>query len=349
MLCESVGRIGDDVAVPLLIVQEQEVTHLAVASIYKVSAYDIVAVSDELLADMTLAAGWLQYRAFELLNLAKEVGSQWLRNLKPSRVRQVLRLSASANGGTPDYTYAWNSGESNVSITVSPIATTTYTVTVTDANNCTVVASKNIVVNTELTVSISGDTEVQCFGDITASLTATANGGSMAMGYTYAWSNSQSGQIISTLGAGNYSVTVTDGNSCTASASTTITGPSAALSIDISATNNTLTCSNLSATITATVTGGTEGYTYNWSNSGTNNTSEVTTPGSYTVTVTDANGCSVEAAQTITEDKTAPTVTIDNNETELNCNRTSITLTLRQLAVTLRMFGQMAEPMLQLQ
>ena len=185
-------------------------------------------------------------------------------------------LTANANGGTTDYSYAWSSGESTSSITVSPTATTTYTITVTDANNCTVVASKNIVVNTELTVSISGDTEVQCFGDITASLTATASGGSMAMGYTYAWSNSQSGQIISTLGAGNYSVTVTDGNSCTASASTTITGPSAALSINISATNNTLTCSNLSATITATVTGGTEGYTYNWSNSGTNNISEVT-------------------------------------------------------------------------
>ena len=236
-------------------------------------------------------------------------------------------LTANANGGTTDYSYAWSSGESTSSISVSPIATTTYTVTVTDANNCTVAASKNIVVNTQLTVSISGDTEVQCFGDITASLTATANGGSMAMGYTYAWSNSQSGQIISTLGAGNYSVTVTDGNSCTASASTTITGPSAALSIDISATNNTLTCSNLSATITATVTGGTDGYTYNWSNSGTNNASEVTAPGSYTVTVTDANGCSIEATQTITEDKTAPTVTIDNNATELNCNRTSITLT----------------------
>ncbi|MBQ1653746.1 MAG: hypothetical protein II060_08160, partial [Bacteroidales bacterium] len=83
-------------------------------------------------------------------------------------------LTANANGGTTDYSYAWSSGESTSSITVSPTATTTYTVTVTDANNCTVVASKNIVVNTELTVSISGDTEVQCFGDITASLTATA-------------------------------------------------------------------------------------------------------------------------------------------------------------------------------
>ena len=236
-------------------------------------------------------------------------------------------LTANANGGTTDYSYAWSSGESTSSITVSPIATTTYTVTVTDANNCTVAASKNIVVNTQLTVSISGDTEVQCFGDNTATLTANADGGSMAMGYTYAWSNSQSGQIISTLGAGNYSVTVTDGNGCTASANATVTGPSAALSIDISATNNTLTCSNLSATITATVTGGTEGYTYNWSNSGTNNTSEVTAPGSYTVVVTDANGCSIEATQTITEDKTAPTVTIDSDATELNCNRTSITLT----------------------
>ncbi len=236
-------------------------------------------------------------------------------------------LTADVNGGSPDYTYVWSNNETTESIAVTPTATTTYTITVTDANNCTATASKNVVVNSQLTVSISGDTQVQCYGDLTASLTATASGGSMAMGYTYAWSNSQSGQIISTLGAGNYSVTVTDGNSCTASASTTITGPSTALSINISATNNTLTCSNLSATITATVTGGTEGYTYNWSNSGTNNTSEVTAPGSYTVVVTDANGCSVEATQTITEDKTAPTVTIDNTETELNCNLTSIALT----------------------
>lgn len=236
-------------------------------------------------------------------------------------------LTASANGGTTDYSYAWSNNETTESIAVTPTATTTYTITVTDANNCTATASKNVVVNSQLTVSISGDTQVQCFGDNTATITATASGGSMAMGYTYTWTGNATGQTLTNVGAGDYSVTVTDGNNCTASASTTIAGPNAALSVSISATNNTLTCSNSSATLTATVTGGTEDYTYTWSNSVTNNTTEVTAPGTYMVEVSDANSCTAEATQTITQDITAPTVTIDNTETELNCNRTSIALT----------------------
>ena len=236
-------------------------------------------------------------------------------------------LTADVNGGSPDYTYVWSNNETTESIVVTPTATTTYTITVTDANNCTATASKNVVVNSQLTVSISGDTQVQCFGDNTATLTASASGGSMAMGYTYTWTGNATGQTLTNVGAGDYSVTVTDGNNCTASASTTITGPNAALSVSISATNNTLTCSNSSATLTATVTGGTEDYTYTWSNSVTNNTTEVTAPGTYMVEVSDANSCTAEATQTITQDITAPTVTIDNTETELNCNRTSIALT----------------------
>ena len=249
----------------------------------------------------------------------------------PSCYGSATTLTSNPNGGTPAetspyYTFAWSSGESTAEVTVTPTETTTYTLTVTDANSCTATAVKNVIVPTELTVSITGTTTLQCYGE-TTDLTADANGGSMAMGYNYAWSTNATGQNLTGVGAGTYNVTVTDGNGCNATSSVTVTGPDAALSISISATNTTLTCSNTSATITATVTGGTEDYTYNWSNSGTNNTSEVTTSGSYTVVVTDANGCSVEAAQTITEDKTAPTVTIDNNETELNCNRTSITLT----------------------
>ncbi|MBQ1653865.1 MAG: hypothetical protein II060_08765, partial [Bacteroidales bacterium] len=243
----------------------------------------------------------------------------------PNCFGDATTLTASANGGTTDYSYAWSNNETTESIAVTPTATTTYTITVTDANNCTATASKNVVVNSQLTVSISGDTQVQCFGDNTATLTANADGGSM--GYTYTWTGNATGQTLTNVGAGDYSVTVTDGNGCTASANATVTGPTAALSVSISATNTTLTCSNLSSTLTATPTGGTEDYTYSWSNSGSNNTTEVTTPGSYIVEVTDANGCTAEATQAITQDITAPTVTIDNTETELNCNRTSIALT----------------------
>ena len=245
----------------------------------------------------------------------------------PSCYGSSTTLSSTVNGGTPDYSYAWSNAQTTSNITVTPNESTTYTLTVTDANGCSVESSKNVNVPSQLTVSISGDTQVQCFGDNTATLTASASGGSMAMGYTYNWSNSQNGQSISTLGAGNYIVTATDANGCTATASTTIAGPNAALSVSISATNTIINCSNPSVTLTATATGGTVGYTYTWSNSGSNNTTEVTAPGSYMVEVADANGCTAQATQTVTQDITAPTVTINNTETELNCNQTSITLT----------------------
>ena len=218
-------------------------------------------------------------------------------------------LTASANGGTTDYSYAWSSGESTSSITVSPTATTTYTVTVTDANNCSVAASKNIVVNTQLTVSVSGDTQVQCFGDNTATLTATASGGSMAIGYTYTWSNSQSGQNITGVGAGTYSVTVTDGNGCTASANATVTGPTAALSASTTASSN-VSCNGASdGSATVTANGGTPDYTYLWSNNATTPTVNGLAAGTYNVTVTDANSCTAVTNTTITQPE-ALTVTI---------------------------------------
>ncbi|MBQ1605895.1 MAG: hypothetical protein II088_03700, partial [Bacteroidales bacterium] len=161
-------------------------------------------------------------------------------------------LTASLAEGTPN-TYAWSSGETSASITVSPTTTTTYTVTITDANGCTVTASKNVVVNSQLTVSISGDTQVQCFGDNTATLTASASGGSMATGYTYTWTGNATGQTLTNVGAGDYSVTITDGNGCTASANATVTGPTAALSASTTASSN-VSCngaSDGSATVTA--------------------------------------------------------------------------------------------------
>ena len=227
----------------------------------------------------------------------------------PNCFGDATTLTASANGGTTDYSYAWSSGESTASITVSPTATTTYTVTVTDANNCSVAASKNVVVNSQLTVSISGDTQVQCFGDNTATLTASASGGSMATGYTYAWSNSQSGQSITGVGAGTYSVTVTDGNGCTASANATVTGPTAALSASTTAQTN-VSCNGASdGSATVTANGGTPDYTYLWSNNATTPTVNGLAAGTYNVTITDANSCTAVTNTTITQPE-ALTVTI---------------------------------------
>jgi len=238
-----------------------------------------------------------------------------------------VTLTATPEGGSAPYNYNWSNNENSVSITDSPLSTTEYSVTITDRNGCTGTASKNIVVGEPLTVSISGSTAIQCYGG-TTDLSANASGGSMAMGYTYTWTGNVNGQHLTGVGAGDYSVVATDGNGCTATASATVTSPNAALAVSISATNTTLTCSNASATITATATGGTEGYSYQWSSDETTNSIEVTNAGSYTLNVTDANGCTAQSTQDINEDKIAPTISISTDDaTELTCNRTSITLT----------------------
>jgi hypothetical protein len=99
--------------------------------------------------------------------------------------------------------------------------------------------------------------------------------------------------------AGTYSYTVTDANGCTASASITVNQPSL-LTATTSSTNITCNGSN-NGTASVTATGGTIPYTYLWSNSATTSSVTNLVPGLYTVVVTDANGCTVNANITITE------------------------------------------------
>ncbi|MBO7651367.1 MAG: carboxypeptidase-like regulatory domain-containing protein, partial [Bacteroidales bacterium] len=234
-------------------------------------------------------------------------------------------LTASLAEGTPN-TYAWSSGETSASITVSPTTTTTYTVTITDANNCTATALKNIVVNSQLTVSISGDTQVQCFGDNTATLTASASGGSMATGYTYNWSNSLEGQTISTLGAGNYIVTVTDANLCTAEAEVEITEPTA-ITISVVSTSPQI-CTTLGS-IEVSATGGTGALSFAWSTTAHEATYSGLTAGFYTVTVTDENNCTATRIVEVEDHSVIPDVDITNNTgaTVITCAVTEISLT----------------------
>jgi len=216
-------------------------------------------------------------------------------------------LTANASGGTPDYTYNWNSGESDASITVSPTTTTTYTITVTDANNCTATAFKNVVVNSQLTVSISGETAIQCYGG-TTDLTANANGGSMAMGYTYAWTGNVTGQNLTGVSAGDYSVVATDGNGCTATAGVAVTQPNAALTVSLSA--GTIACSGGTTNINSTVNGGTEPYNYTWTPSGDEENLTGVGAGTYSLRVTDMNGCTATASATVNDgDSEAPLLT----------------------------------------
>ncbi|MEL6923857.1 MAG: SdrD B-like domain-containing protein, partial [Bacteroidota bacterium] len=193
--------------------------------------------------------------------------------------------TAIAMGGNGSYAvYQWSDGQTTT--TATGLSAGTYGVTVTDVNGCTGEGSVSISFSAPPVVSID-KTDVSCKGDADGSLTANVNGA--AMPFSYAWSNGATTATISDLAPGNYGVTVTTADGCTASASATITEPTALVSNVLVQDN---VCAD-EATGTATImsSGGTPPYTYNWSTGATSNQISGLAAGDYSVTSTDANGC----------------------------------------------------------
>lgn len=193
--------------------------------------------------------------------------------------------TAAPSGGTAPYIYLWNTGDTTAMI--SGLAPGNYTVTTTDANGCT--AAQTVTVNSfNCTISATATTtNVSCNG--AGDGTATANVTGAAMPITYLWSNGDTTAMISNLTPGTYTVQITDANNCPAELSVQITSP-AVLLPNVSVTHETGLGLN-DGTATSQPTGGVMPYTYLWSNDSTTQTITGLSPGAYTVTVTDANGC----------------------------------------------------------
>ena len=206
--------------------------------------------------------------------------------------------TVTAGGGTPNYTYLWAPAGGTNAIGIG-LTAGSYTVTVTDHDGCTATASVAITQPTPLTATISGNTGVSCFGGNNGSTTVTGAGGTL--NYTYSWAPSGGTNTMATgLTAGTYTITITDAHGCTATASTIITEPT-----PLTATISGLTdpvCNGGTGSATVTGAGGTINYSYSWAPSGgTNATGTGLTAGSYTVTITDAHGCTVTASATINQ------------------------------------------------
>jgi len=228
-------------------------------------------------------------------------------------------------GGTPAYTYLWNTNPAQTSDTVNNLSAGTYAVTVTDANGCT--SSNSVTINqpTPVVASITNSTNVACNGQCNGSATVAANGGTP--NYTYSWNTipAQTGATANNLCAGSYTVTVTDVNGCTATAVATIAQQST-ITANINSTNA-LCNGAANGTATITANGGTPNYFYSWSTTPiqTNATANNLAAGTYTCTVTDANGCTATATVTITQPNVLnSSISSSSNATcNANCNGTA--------------------------
>lgn len=190
-------------------------------------------------------------------------------------------------GGVAPYSYQW-SGGLGTGNNKNNLTAGNYNVTVTDAANCTATIPITINAPVQLTALASNIQNVKCFGLSTGSAAINAAGGTGTL--TYQWSPAGGNtSTANNLIAGAYTVTVTDANACTKVVNLNITQPAAALAALANAT--TTTCGNTNGTTAVAASGGTAPYVYLWSNSSTNANLSSLLPGSYTVTVTDANLC----------------------------------------------------------
>jgi len=236
-------------------------------------------------------------------------------------------IDLTVSGGTTAYTYAWSNSQTTEDIT--GLSATTYSVLITDANGCTktntvTLTQPALLTNTVVAATYNGQ-NISCNGLSDGSIGLTVAGGTTA--YTYAWSNSQTTQNISGLNANTYSVLVTDVNGCTSTNTVTLTQP-AVLSNTIAISSNyngqDISCNGLSnGSIGLTVAGGTTAYTYAWSNSQTTQNISGLNANTYSVLVTDVNGCTTTNTVTLTEPAVLTnTISISSNYNgqNISCN-----------------------------
>ena len=201
-----------------------------------------------------------------------------------------METTATLSGSSPapNAVFAWTGPDGFISATAntSAAAPGTYLLTVTGTNGCTSTATASVTLNPPVGAAFS-TADVQCNGQQNGSATVSGTGGNGA--YAYAWNTGDFTATIGSLDTGTYTVTITDGALCTATASVYITQPPV-LAANATAQNMSGATTN-DGSVSAVPDGGTAPYTFEWSTSDTSAAVSNLGPGAYTVTVTDAHGC----------------------------------------------------------
>jgi gliding motility-associated-like protein len=221
-------------------------------------------------------------------------------------------LSISVSGGTPLYTATTNpassgAGPANSPLAITGLAPSTYTVTITDANGCTATSTATVQDAAQLVFTSATVVNPTCANACNGTVSVTANGGTGTITYTINPQGPQSNTTgnFNALCAGTFTVTATDVNGCTVTTTVTLTDP-AALVVASSSFTDPLCFGNANGTITVTLGGGTVGAGYVYA---INPAATQPTPGNftgltaqaYTITGSDANGCTISTVITLTD------------------------------------------------
>ncbi len=208
-------------------------------------------------------------------------------------------ISSQVSGGASPYTYLWSSG-SLTSSGINGVGPGTYTLQITDAQNCTLSISENLVNIPGATVAISSVNPVSCFGGNDGSATINITLGSPP--YSIDWLPYGGNNLsASALIAASYTVNATDSLGCISSVIVPVAQPTA-IGISISSLTNVLCHGDSTGSITVSATGGTPAYSYLWSPTGSStSTINHVSVGTYTVNVSDKNNCPESISINITQ------------------------------------------------
>jgi len=238
-------------------------------------------------------------------------------------------VTYTTNGGSPQTLNNINSGHTVSTGVLTD--TTVYQITNVndDGSGCSSPSggSETVYVNPSPSVSITPASVAFCKG---GNATLTANGSGGTPSYSYLWSNGANTQDINVSPnvTTNYTVTVTDANGCTATATRTVTVYDKPT---VSSDPETATiCSGSSVTFTANVTGGTPSFSYSWAPGGATSQSITVSPSSstdYSVTVTDANGCTATDGSHVTVNASVSVSISSNPSSATICDGATATLT----------------------
>ncbi|GAB4254328.1 MAG: hypothetical protein Kow0027_20350 [Saprospiraceae bacterium] len=220
------------------------------------------------------------------------------------------QIQVTVAGGTAPYQLSWSSGGSGASI--SDLCAGVYVLAVTDAHGCGEIFEVEVIQPAAFLAAIAEVQPISCFGGSDGQLSVSTNGSPVS----WQWNTGGADSLLMGLPEGNYSVTVTNADGCTAEATYQLTGPSAPAGASIAVTSPVICHDDANGALTAIPSGPGASFFYEWNTGSTFPSLTGLPAGSYTVTITNESGCSAEDSVVLTN---PPPITSLASTNSLSC------------------------------